>query len=340
MTPTPNPDPAPIIDLIYAFRRSKTMFTAVSLGIFDQLGLTPAPLSTLARDFAADAGALERLLDACVGLGLLEKRSNGDYANTESAMAYLQRSSPNTLTGYILYSDRALFRMWANLEDAVREGNHRWEQTFDSKGPIFAQFFRDADAARTFLLGMHGFGVLSSPRVVAAFDLSRFRKLMDLGGASGHLAIAACERYPNLHAAVFELPVVVEFAKEMAQKSAARDRISVVSGDFFTDELPEADLFAVGQILHDWTEEKIVRLLRKIHTRLPNGGGLLIAEKLLATDKSGPVMTQMQSLNMLVCTEGKERTLEEYSVLLREAGFSEVTGVHTGAPVDATLAIK
>ena len=230
--------------------------------------------------------------------------------------------------------------MWANLEDAVREGSHRWPQTFDSQGPIFDHFFRDAESTRTFLLGMHGFGVLSSPRVVAAFDLSRFRKLVDLGGATGHLAIAACERYPELHAAVFELPVVVEFAKEMAQTSPARDRLSVISGDFFTDELPEADLFAVGQILHDWTEEKILRLLRKIHDAAPKGGGLLIAEKLLAPDKSGPVMAHMQSLNMLVCTEGKERTLDEYSALLRGVGFSEVTGVKTGAPVDATLAIK
>ncbi len=340
MITPPTPDPAPIIDLIYAFRRSKTMFTAVGLGVFDRLGLAPAPLSTLAHDLGADADALERLLDACVGLGLLQKSVAGDYANTELAATYLLRSSPHALTGYILYSDRALFPMWANLGDAVREGGHRWDQTFGSKGPIFNHFFRDADATRTFLLGMHGFGVLSSPRVVAAFDLSHFRKLVDLGGATGHLAIAACERYPDLNAAVFELPVVVEFTKERLQQSSASDRLSVISGDFFTGELPEADLFALGQILHDWTEEKILQLLRKIHARLPKGGGLLIAEKLLATDKSGPVMAHMQSLNMLVCTEGKERTLEEYAALLRKAGFAEVIGARTGAPVDATLAIK
>jgi len=113
------------------------------------------------------------------------------------------------MVGYILYSDEVLFRMWANLEDAVREGSHRWNQTFGTDGPLFDQFFSNAEKMRTFLLGMHGFGVLSSPRVVAAFDLSGFKRLVDLGGATGHLAVAACERYPELRAAVFDLPPVV-----------------------------------------------------------------------------------------------------------------------------------
>ena len=230
--------------------------------------------------------------------------------------------------------------MWVNLEDAVREGTHRWGQTFGTDGPIFDHFFRDPESMRTFLRGMHGFGVLSSPQVVAAFDLSGFRRLVDLGGATGHLAVAACERYPELRAVVFDLPAVVEFARELVGQSLAADRVDLIAGDFFSDALPEADLYAVGRILHDWSEEKIRLLLKKIYGQLPARGGLLIAEKLLATDKSGPTPAHMQSLNMLICTEGKERTLEEYSALLREAGFSEVRGERTGAPVDATLAIK
>jgi acetylserotonin N-methyltransferase len=316
------------------------MFTAVRLGIFDRLERGPAQLDTLAADLAANPDALERLLDGCVGLGLLEKLSGGRYASTALSSAYLCRSSPHSMTGYILYSDEVLFRMWANLEDAIREGSHRWRQTFGTDGPLFDQFFSTPEKTRTFLLGMHGFGVLSSPRVVAAFDLSRFHRLVDLGGATGHLAVAACERYPHLRAALFDLPPVVEFAREQVALSPAADRIEFISGDFFLGDLPEADLFAVGRILHDWSEEKIRRLLRKIFDSLPAGGGLLIAEKLLAPDKSGPTGAHMQSLNMLICTEGKERTLEEYSTLLRAAGFGEVRGQLTGAPVDAVLAVK
>jgi acetylserotonin N-methyltransferase len=334
------PDPSPVIDLIDAFRRSKTMFTTVRLGVFDRLERGPKKLDALAAGIAASSDALERLLDGCVGLGLLEKHSDGSYANTAVASTYLCRSSPHAMVGYILYSDEVLFRMWANLEDAVREGSHRWRQTFGTDGPLFDQFFSNAEKMRTFLLGMHGFGILSSPRVVAAFDLSQFHRLVDLGGATGHLAVAACERYPQLRGAVFDLPPVVEFAREQVAQSPAADRVDLIPGDFFADDLPEADLFAVGRILHDWSEEKIRRLLRKIFDRLPAGGGLLIAEKLLAADKSGPTGAHMQSLNMLICTEGKERTFEEYTALLRDAGFGEVRGQLTGAPVDAVLAIK
>src|SRR5262249_54520035 len=162
-------------------------------------------------------------------------------------------------------------------------------------GALFGHFFRTPEAMRDFLLGMHGFGLLTSPSVVAAFDLSGFRKLVDLGGATGHLAAAACERYPNLTGVVFELPSVAPLAYEQLILSTAGSRLEAVAGDFFEDELPDADLFALGQILHDWSEDKIARLLRRIHDRLPPGGGLLIAERLLNEDGVGPVHASMHS---------------------------------------------
>lgn len=329
------PDPAPVIDLIDAFRRSKTMFAAVALGVFDRLEREPADAASLAAEISAQPGALERLLDGCVGLGFLRK-DDGRYANQPVASTFLCRASEQTFSGYILYSNSVLFPMWAHLEDAVREGGHRWKQTFGTDGGIFDHFFQTREAMQTFLRGMHGFGALSSPRVVAAFDLSRFRRLIDLGGATGHLAIAARERYPNMRAAVFDLPRVLEVARE----DGASSRSEWIGGDFFQDELPEADLFAVGRILHDWSEEKIRRLLEKIYRRLPAGGGLLIAERLLAEDKSGPLPALMQSLNMLICTEGRERTLSEYKELLEAAGFRDVQGRTTGGPLDAVLAVK
>ena len=152
--------------------------------------------------------------------------------------------------------------------------------------------------------------------------------------------IAACERYPNLRGAVFELPRVIPVAREEVSQSPAHARIELLEGDFFSGELPVADLYALGRILHDWPEEKIETLLRKIHAGLPAGGALLLAEKLLDEDKTGPVPATMQSLNMLVCTEGRERSLGEYAALLRQAGFRRVEGRRTGAPLDAVLAEK
>ena len=113
---------------------------------------------------------------------------------------------------------------------------------------------------------MHGFGMLTSAKLVSAFDLSRFRRMVDLGGATGHLVMAACERYPNCAA---RCSICRASPRWRARGGDIRggERIEVLAGDFFEDELPEADLYSVGRILHDWSEDKIDRLLRRI-----NGG--------------------------------------------------------------------
>jgi acetylserotonin N-methyltransferase len=244
------------------------------------------------------------------------------------------------MTGYINYSDRVLWTLWGHLPDAIREGTNRWKQGFGLEGPLFANFFKTDEDKREFLMGMHGFGQLSSPEVARAFDLSGYRHLVDLGGATGHLAVAACQQFPNLRATVFDLPAAVPLAQEMIAQTPVANRITVVPGDFFTDPVPQADLFAVGRVLHDWSEDKIHRLLKVIFQALPTGGALLVAEKILDEDRSGPRWTHLQSLNMLICAEGKERTLSEYRALLRQAGFSRIEGRRTNSPLDAILARK
>jgi acetylserotonin O-methyltransferase len=333
------PDPTLVLDLLEAFRRSKTMFAASSLGVFDALESSPMSIPDLAARLSASQDGLERLLDASVGLGLL-KRHQGVYSNTDVASAYLTSSSPRRLTGYINFSNSVMWNLWTKLEDAVREGSHRWPQCYGSDGPIFSHFFKSEYDKREFLMGMHGFGMISSPQVVAAHDLGRFQCLVDLGGATGHLAIAACQRYAGLRGIVFDLEPAMPLAEEIVGQSNVAHRISLISGDFFTDPLPAGDLFALGRILHDWTEAKCLLLLKRIYNALPSGGALLLAEKVLWEDKLGPRWAHMQSLNMLTCTEGKERSLTEYESLLAQVGFTNVVGCRLPAPLDAVLATK
>jgi acetylserotonin N-methyltransferase len=333
-------DPGPVLDLIQAFRRSKTMFAATALGVFDLLHDRPQTAAEVAAALDTHPEATARLLEACAGLGLLTRDGGGAFANLPVAGEYLRLESGRTLAGYILYSNDALYPMWGRLEDAIREGSHRWHQTFGSGEAIFSGFYRTPEARRTFLRGMHGLGLLSSPEVVRAFDLGGFKTMVDLGGGTGHLAIAACERYPAMRGIVFDLPEAVAEARPHVAASPARDRLETIPGDFFEDPLPPAGLYALGRIVHDWSEERIIRLLARIHQALPPGGGLLLAEALLDDGKCGPVPALMQSLNMLVCTEGRERSLPEYRTLLESAGFSHVEARRTGAPLDAILALK
>jgi acetylserotonin O-methyltransferase len=333
------PDSGVVIDLIEGFRRSKTMFTAVSLGVFDALEGGPKPLTKLAAELKTSHDGLERLLDSCVCLQLLRKGASG-YENTPAAATYLCKSSPDRLTGYLNYSNEVSWKLWANLEDAVREGTNRWKQVYGSDGPIFSHFFRTESAKREFMMGMNGLGRLSSPHVVAAFDLGRFHRLVDLGGGTGHLALAACARWPGMRAVLFDLPEVTSLARELIGASSLASRIEIIDGDFFTDPLPDGDLFALGRIVHDWSEEKILKLLERIRARMPANGALLIAEKLLDEDKAGPRHGHTQNLNMLTCTEGKERSLSEYEALLARAGFADVRGCRTPSPLDAVIAVK
>lgn len=330
---------APILDLIEAFRRSKTMFTAVKLGIFDALSERPQTASALASHLSLHEGACHRLLDGCVALDLLSSQ-DGHYRNSDLAEKYLVATSPDTLANYILYSDASLYPLWGELESAVREGSNRWQQVFGSRTALFDHYFRDPAATRAFLGGMHGFGQLASPLVVRAFDLTRFRHLVDLGGATGHLAIAACQVYPDLRATVTDLPKVEPIAREVIEDSSMDGRVTFTVCDFFADDLIPGDLYYLGRILHDWNDDKTLPLLRKIHAALPEDGGLLIGETLVNDNRSGPVYSLMQDLNMLVCTDGRERTRAEYESLLRSAGFSSVSFRETGSLVDAILAFK
>ena len=333
------PDPTPVLELLNGFRKSKALFAAVELGIFESLAGQWKTIAELASELHADTAALTSLLGACQMLGLVT-RSHGKFSNTPTADVYLTQSSPARMLGYINYSDRVLWKLWDHLADAVREGTHRWTQTYGWEGPIFTHFYSTPESKREFLMGMHGFGQISSPVVVNAVDLSPYKTLVDLGGATGHLAVAACRRWPGLRAVVFDLPDAVPLATELVSQSHVADRVKVEAGDFFVDELPRGDIYALGRILHDWTEEKSIVLLERIYDALPNGGVVLIAEKLLTDDKAGPEWAVLQSLNMLVCTEGRERTLSEYAQLLERAGFTDVHCVRTGAPLDVVMARK
>ena len=334
-----SPDVSLVLDYINAFRRSKTMFVATSLGVFDELAGSSLTAGEIASRRNLNPDAVERLLNACVSLGLLQKKGQV-FKNNATAKKYLVSTSPDSLAGYIVYSEKTLFPLWRHLDGAVREGTNRWEQTFGSPTALFDHFFRDETAKRSFLAGMHGLGRLTSGAVVRVFDLAAFRHMVDLGGATGHLAIAACEAYTSLRATVLDLHTVGDVARECIRQSVFADRVAFQAGDFFNDDLPPADLYAIGRILHDWDFEQCQRLLTRIHQALPPGGALLIAETLLDDDHTGPRHALMQSLNMLVCTDGKEHSCSEYREMCLSAGFRSAECGRTGTLLDAVLAIK
>lgn len=321
----------PITELIDGFRRSQTLFAAVKLGVFDG-----------AR---APAAELNRLLEACASLGLLEKRGES-YVNTALADRYLRSSSPESLAGYIRYASSTLYPLWEHLDSAVVEGTPRWRRAFGLRGtgaltrlarriPGLSRAFKAQQARSDFAAGMHGFGMLTSPLAADAFDLSPYKRMVDLGGSTGHLAAAIRRRYPEMRVCVFELPEVLDAARPFLQEG-----VELTAGDFFTTPLPPADLYALGKVLHNIKDGRAITLLKRIHQALPAGGALLVIERLLNEDRQGPAAVHLNALNMLVATQGRERTFSEYRGLLDASGFANVEVRRTGGITDAILARK
>ncbi|KAK5857798.1 hypothetical protein PBY51_011018 [Eleginops maclovinus] len=185
---------------------------------------------------------------------------------------------------------------------------------------------------------MNSSWVLDGHDIVTAFNLSGFQKIVDLGGCTGALAREMAKAWPSSSVTVLDLPQVVEAAQK--HFSQEEDAVDFQSGDFFSDEIPPADLYVLARIIHDWPEEKCVTLLKKIHDSCRPGGGVLLVEALLFENRRGPVTAQIFSLNMLVQTEGRERPPSEYTRILEKTGFHNVQVCRTGKCYDTILATR
>ena len=184
----PPPIPTKLQDLIYAFRESKALFAACDLGVFDILHESDGPQSAAdtASKMGSDGDATECLMDTLVALELLEKTNQGGswlYSNTEMAKQFLTKSSPYSVDGYIRHSNQLTYRLFGNLESAVREGSNQWMRTFNlSSEDVWKSTYNTEEDRLRFLSTMHVTARHFCHAVVTAFDLSTFQSCCDLGG--------------------------------------------------------------------------------------------------------------------------------------------------------------
>ncbi|XP_040279667.1 acetylserotonin O-methyltransferase-like isoform X2 [Bufo bufo] len=286
---------------------------------------------------------MERLLDACVGLKLLKvdlKINKGYYSNTDVSTMYLVKSSPKTLYYMAMYLSKVTYMCWHFLPQAVREGKCQYERALGiSSKELFEAVYRSEEEMTNFIHFMDSTWNICGKDIVEAFDLSEFHTVYDLGGCTGSLAKQLVSTYKESTVTIMDLPKVVQSAKKHFVTDKEQ-QIHFLEGDFFNDPIPEADLFIVARVIHDWTEEKCIKLLTKVYQSCRPGGGVLIVEFLLNEDKSGPVISQMYSLQMLLQTEGRERTPSEYTKLLTKTGFRDIKVKAAGKMYEAILGRK
>ncbi|GAB1605206.1 probable bifunctional dTTP/UTP pyrophosphatase/methyltransferase protein [Argonauta hians] len=179
------------------------------------------------------------------------------------------------------------------------------------------------DCSAMIMLSMDGLTVPCAPVLVKAFDLSAHRTAVDLGGGSGLVGRTLASHYPEMNITVFDLPSVVQLAKKLYPENSS-GQVNFVAGNFFEDEIPDADLYVLSHVIHDMTEKQIDILLKRVYNKLPPGGSLLILEKTLDEMKDGPAFAVSNDLVMSLISNGRERSAKEYKVILEEQGFTNI----------------
>ncbi|MGW2353314.1 methyltransferase [Actinacidiphila glaucinigra] len=317
--------PEPILQLGLGFMASKTLLSAVELQIFTVLAAGGRDGASLAGEVGLHPRSSADFLDALVSLGLLNRDDDGVYRNSPAADLFLDRAKPSYVGGILEMADGRLFGFWDNLTDALRTGIQQNEVTHTG-APFFATLSQDPTAWRNFLNGMNGVSTPVAAALAADFDWTGRRHVADLGGALGAVPAAVLRSHPEMTGTVFELSPVRPVFEEYVAAHGLSGRLSFQGGDFFSDPLPPADVYVMGQILHDWNVEQRQFLLRKAYDALPEGGTLIVYDAMIDDDRRHNTYGFMLSLNMLIDTEGgSEYTVADATRWLTEAGFAQTS---------------
>ena len=330
-----------LIDLLNGYRVTQALYVAARLGIADRLADGPQGSEELARATGAHAGALRRLLRALASFGVFAEQADGRFALTEVG-ALLRSDVPGSLrAGVIFYGDRRHWGAWGKLEQSVTSGETVW-------GPRAASAFfemntKDPEGAAIFNAAMTSLTSAFDAAVVAAYDFSRLRTLVDVGGGQGALISSILRANPGLRGILFDIPPVVDGARACTAAGLA-GRLELVAGDVFAAVPSGGDAYLLKWIIHDWDDERSLAILRNCHRAMPPEGRLLLVERVVPerTDRSADTQsTLLTDLNMLVLTGGHERTAAEYRTLVGGAGFALARIVPTATPlgiIEATRA--
>ena len=326
-----------VLELMRGYRQAQVLIACAELGVFAALADGPRTGSVLAAQAGAQPRALERLLNAAVALGLLE-RAEGRYANGPLAAACLAREGPYYL-GNLVGREGAFYRRWANLGEAVRSGQRPEENRRDEARGNWVRGFELAlyDMART-----------AAPAIAEALAplvepfASGSVRCIDIGGGHGAYSVALAERYSYLAATIFELPAAAEVARELTAARPVAARVYVQSGDFKRDPLGDGfHLALLFGILVSETAPDALALLRKIHAALVPGGWVVLRGTFLDDERTGPLEAVLGDVHMLLSTDaGGLQSLTEVTGWLAAAGFEEAQRIDVAGEASSLWAAQ
>lgn len=334
--PTTTPDQ--ILHLGLGFWGSKTLLSAVELGVFTELGKGPLPGEELATRLDLHPRSWRDFLDALTALGMLE-RDDGFYRNTPETALFLDRSKPSYIGGMLEMANARLYPFWSSLTEALKTG--RPQNEVKHGGDFFAELYEDSGRLSQFLHAMTGLSMGAHKAIAATFPWERHRTVADLGCAEGGLLVELALAHSHLTGTGFDLPAAQRPFDDYVRSTGLQERLSFHAGDFFAAPLPEADVYVMGHILHDWDLDEKQALLAKTYAALPEGGALIVFEALIDDERRRNAFGLLMSLNMLIETPGGfDYTGADCQAWMREAGFRDTYVQHLAGPDSMVVGVK
>src|ERR1700694_4956340 len=335
-------DPSHIMEVGAGFWPAKTLLSAVELDLFSLLGGASMSGEEVGARLALHPRAIYDFLDALVALGFLERDgqgTDGRYRNSAEAAASLDKHSPTYVGGFLEMCNTRSYGFWGELTEALKTGEPQTEVKLTGK-PIFEELYGNPAGLERF---MQALGVSFGDFHVLAerFDFARYHTICDVGGATGQLCMTLAGRFSHLRCTSYDLPVVAPIAARSIAAAGLSDRVTVASGDFFADALPQADVITMGHILHDWNLDRKMQLIRAAYDALPDGGAFILIEHLIDDARRDNVFALMMSLNMLIeFGDGFGFTGSDFAGWCREAGFRDIEIHPLPGPTSAGIAYK
>ena len=337
------PDPSSILQTATAFWPSKVLLSAVGLGVFTALGKQSMTAEELGKKLGLNPRGWYDFFDSLVALKFLERDgdgASGRYKNTLDTGVFLDKGSPAYIGGLAEMLNSRLFRFWGDLETALKTGQPQ-NEIKDGGTSMFSKLYADPARLGTFLEAMSGFQGGNFMALADKFDWSRYKTVTDVGGALALLSRVVGAKHQQLTFKSFDLPEVAPHAKKHVAASGMANRIDVVSGDFFKDALPKADVVTMGNILHDWNLPNKKILIKKAYDALPSGGAFIAIENVIDDARRENAFGLMMSLNMLIeFGEAFDYTGADFRQWCGEAGFKRFEIIPLAGPTSAAVAYK
>lgn len=333
------PNPEKILQTGLAFWASKTLLSAIEMGLFSELSRGPESFDSLSGRLGLHSRSARDFLDALVALGFLTRR--GDlYGNTPETDLFLDRKKPSYIGGILEMANHRLYPFWAHLTEALRTGTPQNEVKTGGPG-MFETLYADPARLKQFLAAMTGISHGANMTIARVFPWRNYQTFADVGTAQGDLAAQIALANPHLQGIGFDLPEVAPIFEEYVASVGAAARLHFQPGSFFDQALPKADVVLMGHILHDWDLPTKKMLIEKAFDALPAGGAFIVYEAIIDDDRSKNAFGLLMSLNMLIETPGGfDYTGADCAGWMKETGFSATRVEPLVGPDSMVVGIK